>query len=177
MQDAIEAAHKALSTWEQTPTGAKRAILLKAADLLFSEKYKSAIIESLMEETATSEAWAATNLLGGQNNLREAASLASQVKGETFASTSIPGGEVVVRRRPYGAMYVLERYFWCLPILKFCRFASSPWNAPITLTARAVAIPLICGNTVVFKCSEQCPRTQAIFAEILHEVCNLQRPM
>lgn len=50
------------------------------------------------------------------------------------------------------------------------RFGIAPWNAPIGLTIRAVAVPLICGNTVVLKCSEMTPRSQGIVVEILEKV-------
>ena len=33
----------------------------------------------------------------------------------------------------------------------------APWNAPVILGVRAVAMPLACGNTVVLKASETCP--------------------
>ena len=35
----------------------------------------------------------------------------------------------------------------------------APWNAPVILGVRAVAMPLACGNTVVLKASEICPAT------------------
>ena len=47
----------------------------------------------------------------------------------------------------------------------------APWNAPIVVAFRAIAIPLICGNTVVLKSSEYSPASQEIVVEILHEVC------
>ncbi len=33
----------------------------------------------------------------------------------------------------------------------------APWNAPVILGVRAIAMPLACGNTVVLKASEMCP--------------------
>ena len=45
----------------------------------------------------------------------------------------------------------------------------APWNAPIILGVRAVAMPLACGNTVVFKASENCPRTHALIVEAFGE--------
>jgi acyl-CoA reductase-like NAD-dependent aldehyde dehydrogenase len=45
----------------------------------------------------------------------------------------------------------------------------APWNAPIILGVRALAVPLACGNTVVFKASEQCPRTHSLIAESFNE--------
>lgn len=53
----------------------------------------------------------------------------------------------------------------------FISYAIAPWNAPLILTVRAVATPILCGNTVVLKCSEVSPRTQAITVELLTEVC------
>jgi acyl-CoA reductase-like NAD-dependent aldehyde dehydrogenase len=45
----------------------------------------------------------------------------------------------------------------------------APWNAPIILGVRAIATPLACGNTVVLKASEQCPRTHALIVEAFVE--------
>jgi acyl-CoA reductase-like NAD-dependent aldehyde dehydrogenase len=41
----------------------------------------------------------------------------------------------------------------------------APWNAPIILGVRAIATPLACGNAVILKASEQCPRTHALIIE------------
>lgn len=46
----------------------------------------------------------------------------------------------------------------------------APWNAPTLLAFRAVTMPILCGNTMVFKASEISPRTHAIVAEVFHEV-------
>src|SRR6476659_5949128 len=43
----------------------------------------------------------------------------------------------------------------------------APWNAPVILGTRAVASPLVYGNTVVLKASEQCPRTHAAIVRAL----------
>jgi benzaldehyde dehydrogenase (NAD) len=45
----------------------------------------------------------------------------------------------------------------------------APWNAPVILGVRAIATPLACGNTVVLKGSELCPRTHALIVEALNE--------
>jgi acyl-CoA reductase-like NAD-dependent aldehyde dehydrogenase len=41
----------------------------------------------------------------------------------------------------------------------------APWNAPVILGCRAIATPLACGNTVILKASERCPRTHAAIVE------------
>jgi len=43
----------------------------------------------------------------------------------------------------------------------------APWNAPVILGVRAVAVPLACGNTVVFKGSELCPATHGLIIQAL----------
>jgi benzaldehyde dehydrogenase (NAD) len=45
----------------------------------------------------------------------------------------------------------------------------APWNAPVILGVRAIATPLACGNTVVLKGSELCPRTHQLIIETLQE--------
>jgi benzaldehyde dehydrogenase (NAD) len=45
----------------------------------------------------------------------------------------------------------------------------APWNAPVILGVRAIATPLACGNTVVLKGSENCPRTHQLIVDALQE--------
>ncbi|MBC8838090.1 aldehyde dehydrogenase family protein, partial [Escherichia coli] len=45
----------------------------------------------------------------------------------------------------------------------------APWNAPVILATRALALPLACGNTVVLKGSELCPVTHGLIVEALQE--------
>jgi benzaldehyde dehydrogenase (NAD) len=48
-------------------------------------------------------------------------------------------------------------------------FAISPWNSPTTLSLRAIATPLICGNTVILKASEYSPLSQRTVIEAFIE--------
>ncbi|KAI0927689.1 hypothetical protein AcV5_008162 [Taiwanofungus camphoratus] len=150
-KDAIEAAQRAFVTWEHTPVSAKRDVFLKAADLLGTEKYREKVKTAMQEETAAIDSFVAFNFVVTTNNLRTTAGLATQLKGETFPS-GVSGGQVVAQRRAMGVIYAI-----------------APWNAPLILTVRAVATPILCGNTVVLKCSEVSPRTQAITVELLTE--------
>jgi benzaldehyde dehydrogenase (NAD) len=45
----------------------------------------------------------------------------------------------------------------------------APWNAPVILAVRAIALPLACGNTVVLKGSEVSPATHGLIIEALQE--------
>jgi acyl-CoA reductase-like NAD-dependent aldehyde dehydrogenase len=70
--------------------------------------------------------------------LREAASMTSQIGGEVIPS-DVPGSLALSIRQPAGVVLGL-----------------APWNAPIILGVRAIAMPLACGNTVILKASEVC---------------------
>ncbi|THH08411.1 hypothetical protein EW145_g2724 [Phellinidium pouzarii] len=151
-KDAVEAAGKAFETWESTPAPSKRAVFLKAADLIQTEKYKKKITQSLQEETAAVEMWSRINMAGSLAALLEAASMASQVKGEIFPSPSATGGLTLIQRRAHGVILSI-----------------APWNSPVSLSFRGIVIPLICGNTIIMKSSEYSPRTQEIVVELMHE--------
>jgi acyl-CoA reductase-like NAD-dependent aldehyde dehydrogenase len=45
----------------------------------------------------------------------------------------------------------------------------APWNAPIILGVRSIAMPLACGNTVILKASEVCPATHRLIGAVLTE--------
>ena len=45
----------------------------------------------------------------------------------------------------------------------------APWNAPVILGVRSVAVPLACGNTVVLKASEVCPATHRLIGTVLQK--------
>ena len=64
----------------------------------------------------------------------------------------MPGGLALALRRPAGVVLGI-----------------APWNAPVILAVRAIAVPLACGNTVVLKGSEICPATHGLIIDALHE--------
>ncbi|RPD64183.1 aldehyde dehydrogenase [Lentinus tigrinus ALCF2SS1-7] len=148
---AVEAAARVFPAWEQTPLMARRDILLRAADILATDRYKDKVATFPPEELSSTEDMFPFNYLGEIGLLRNYASLAMAIKGEAFQSV-IPGGQVMAQRRAFGVV-----------------FGIAPWNAPTGLTIRAIALPIICGNTVVLKSSEESPRTQAIIAELFEE--------
>lgn len=45
----------------------------------------------------------------------------------------------------------------------------APWNALFVLAIRAVAAPLICGNTVVLKASELSPKTHHLLGQLFRD--------
>jgi acyl-CoA reductase-like NAD-dependent aldehyde dehydrogenase len=146
---AVESASTAFAAWRNSPPGERRRILLKAADAL--EARTPAFIEAMAAEVGASQLWAGFNVYLAANLFREAASLATQIQGETIP-TDKPGALSMTVRQPVGV------------ILSFV-----PWNGPVVLAARAIAYPIVCGNTVVFRASETSPRTHMLVAEALVE--------
>jgi len=146
---ACEAAAAAFPIWSAMGPNARRALLNKAAVAL--EARVDAFVEAMMGEIGATEGWARFNLMLATGMLREAAALTTQIGGEVIPSDK-PGCIAMALREPVGVMLGI-----------------APWNAPIILGVRAVAVPLACGNTVVLKASEQCPRTHALIAEAFAE--------
>nr|BAV14023.1 aldehyde dehydrogenase [Pholiota microspora] len=149
---AVDAAAKAFKTWEHTSHNDRRDIFLRAAVLLESEKYRARVVQCMAEEVAAPLYWSLFNVIGSANLLRTQASMVERLKGEIFPSGTVPGATVISQRRAMGVIFCI-----------------APWNAPITLTVRAVASPLIAGNTIVMKPSESSPRTQSIVVDLLQE--------
>lgn len=151
---AIQSAQKAYKTWSRMPPSARRLIFLKAADIL--DDYLTQVegvtaAEILSAEVSATKSWIAVNIKASSGTLREAAGLVSHIKGEVV-SADRPGTTIMVLREAVGVI-----------------FAISPWNAPVNLTARAIATPLICGNTVVLKPSEFTPKSQYLIVKALTE--------
>ena len=104
-----------------------------------------------MGEIGATEGWARFNLMLAAGMVREAAALTTQIGGEVIPSDK-PGCLAMALREPVGVMLGI-----------------APWNAPIILGVRAIAMPLACGNTVILKASEICPRTHALIVEAFDE--------
>ncbi|WP_242417116.1 aldehyde dehydrogenase [Sphingomonas panni] len=146
---AVEAAAAAFPAWSALGPNARRAALTKAADALAGKADQ--FVEAMMGEIGATEGWARFNLMLAVSMVREAAALTTQIAGEVIPSDK-PGCIAMALREPVGVMLGI-----------------APWNAPIILGVRAIATPLACGNTVVLKASEQCPRTHSLIAEAFAE--------
>lgn len=142
---AVDAAQAALPAWSALGPNARRALLSKAAEAL--EARADAFVAAMMGEIGATEGWARFNLMLAASMVREAAALTTQINGEVIPSDK-PGCLAMAVREPVGVILGI-----------------APWNAPIILGVRAVATPLACGNTVVLKASESCPRTHELIAE------------
>ena len=146
---AVDAAAGALAAWSALGPNARRALLLAAADLL--QARTPDFIARVAAETGGTAGWAGFNVFLAAGMLREAASLTTHVTGQVIPSDT-PGSYAFSFRQPAGVVLGI-----------------APWNAPVILGVRAVATPLACGNTVVFKASETCPATHGLIVEVLEE--------
>jgi benzaldehyde dehydrogenase (NAD) len=146
---AVEAAAEAFKTWSETGPSERRTLLLKAAEKL--EAKTPEFIQAVTAETGGSAMWAGFNVFLAAGMLREAASLTTQISGEIIPS-DVPGSLAMGIRQPAGVVLGI-----------------APWNAPIILAVRAIATPLACGNTVILKGSENCPRTHQLIIEALQD--------
>ncbi|ESY47144.1 aldehyde dehydrogenase [Mesorhizobium sp. RSR380A] len=146
---AVEAAAVAFKSWSNTGPGERRALLSKAADVMDSKVGE--FTKLMMEETGATGPWAGFNVMLAAKMLREAAAMTTQISGEVIPSDK-PGTLAMAIRQPAGV---------CLGI--------APWNAPVILGTRAIAMPIACGNTVVLKASEMCPGTHRLIGQVLVE--------
>ena len=106
-------------------------------------------IEAMGAEVGASGLWAGFNVFLAGNVFREAASMVTQIQGETIP-TDKPGTLSMTVRQPVGVVLSIV-----------------PWNGPVVLAARAIAYPIACGNTVVFRASEASPKTHTLVADAL----------
>ncbi|PDT20626.1 aldehyde dehydrogenase [Rhizobium hidalgonense] len=146
---AVDAASAAFGAWSKTGPGQRRAILMKAADIMDSKVAE--FTRLMIEETGATAPWARFNVMLAANILREAGAMTTQISGEIIPSDK-PGSLSMGVRQAAGV---------CLAI--------APWNAPVILATRAIAMPIACGNSVILKASEQCPGTHRLIATALTE--------
>jgi acyl-CoA reductase-like NAD-dependent aldehyde dehydrogenase len=135
--------------WAALGPNARRAVMNKAAVAL--EARKEAFLDAMANEIGATAGWALFNLGLAAGIVREAAALTTQIAGEVIPSDK-PGCLALAIREPVGVILGI-----------------APWNAPVILGVRAIAVPLACGNAVIFKASELCPRTHALIIEAFAE--------
>ncbi|GFZ98418.1 salicylaldehyde dehydrogenase [Nesterenkonia alkaliphila] len=122
-------------------------MLLRAADIM--ESRAEEFTETMTREVGAAPLWSGFNVFLTAQLFREAASLATQIQGETLP-TDKPGTLSMTVRQPVGVV-----------------LSMAPWNGAGVLAARAIAYPIVCGNSVVFRASEGSPRSHAMIAQVL----------
>lgn len=147
--DTVEKAAAAFPAWSQTGPSERRRLLNKAADIL--ESRTGDLTAVMARETNATPPWAGFNAHLAADMLREAAALTTQIHGEVIPS-DVPGSLAMALRVPAGVSLGI-----------------APWNAPVILATRAVAVPLACGNTAILKAAERCPDTHRIVYESIRD--------
>jgi vanillin dehydrogenase len=146
---AVEAAAAAFPAWAALKPSERRTRLLKAADLMNARTEQ--FIAAGVAETGAKANWLGFNVHLAANMLREAAAMTTQIDGSVIP-TDTPGNMALAVRQPCGVVLGI-----------------APWNAPVILGTRALAMPLACGNTVVLKASEACPAMHRMIGTVLQE--------
>ena len=146
--DAVEAAPAAVPPGAPRGPSERRGRLLKAADALDARRDE---FLAMAGETGAKANWYGFNVMLAANILREAASMTTQIQGSVIPS-DVPGSFAMALRQPCGVVLGI-----------------APWNAPVILATRAIAMPLACGNTVVLKASEASPAVHGLIGKVLQE--------
>ncbi len=149
---AIEAAATAQSEWAAMPHQKRASYLLKVADIL--EKRQMDFVNALVDEGG---AWIGKGMFETgyvPGIYRSAAAAVYQMTGEILPSDH--GKVSMVVRQPLGVVSVI-----------------SPWNFPLLLSSRGIAVALAVGNTIVLKPSEETPVTGGLLIAELFEEAGL----
>ena len=147
---ACDAAAAAFPEWSHTPPAKRQRYLLRAADIF--EERQQEILNIVAQETGAAFGFGMfqTDFVSGL--LREAAAQVHAIGGEIIPA-DLPGAFFMAIRQPVGVVAGI-----------------APWNAPLILSLRAVALPMACGNTTVLKPSAEAPVSGGIvFAEVFEE--------
>lgn len=134
--------------WSQMPPLERSEHLLAMAKVL--DARRDEFVEICAAEVGASENWTLFNVNLACEVLRNAATL-TPLLADQATRNETAGTSSIVRRQAAGVVLGIV-----------------PWNAPIVLGARAIASPLICGNTVIMKGSEFCPRTHELLVEVFN---------
>ncbi|MFY9317466.1 MAG: benzaldehyde dehydrogenase [Burkholderiales bacterium] len=150
--EASKAAAAAQVEWANTPADQRAAVLRRAAQLL--EAHADSMRSWIVRETGSIPPKADFELHMVSGILIEAAAIATQPPGMMLPSG--PKRMSFARRVPHGVIGVI-----------------SPFNAPLILSARAVAPALALGNAVVLKPDPNTPVTGGFMLARLFEVAGL----
>jgi acyl-CoA reductase-like NAD-dependent aldehyde dehydrogenase len=133
--DAVAAARAASGPWARTPIAERAAALLALADAVLNHGEELAWIDTL--DNGSPIAVMRNDYLMAVEQLRYFAGLALQLRGQTLPAAG-PDALDFTLRDPFG---VVGRLI--------------PFNHPLMFAASRIAAPLLAGNTVVLKPSEQ----------------------
>ena len=147
---AVAAADAAFPAWAAMPPRERQRLFLKAADVV--ERRTQDIVHLMAAETGTAGAFSMFQIRWSIDLLRQAAGWAYLPAGDVLPSDN-PDRFAIAVRKPLGVVA-----------------GFTPWNGAFSLAWRTVVLPMIFGNTLVLKPSEEAPLSAGLLlAEILDE--------
>ena len=147
---AVTAAHAAFPAWAAMAPGQRQRLFLKAADIV--ERRKDDIVNLMAVENGSSRLYGGFQASLVADQLRHASGWCFRPTGDVVPS-AVPGRLALAVRKPLGVVA-----------------GFSPWNGALTLAMRTVILPMIYGNTVVLKPTEESPLSAGLLvAEIFEE--------
>lgn len=149
VDQAVEAAHNALSGWANVSPQVRSDLLETIAQKILARKDEIGTLLAREEGKTLVEATGET--VRAAQIFRFFAGEAIRVAGDAVASVR-PDVDVDVVREPVGVVGLI-----------------TPWNFPIAIPAWKIAPALAYGNTVVFKPADLTPASAHVLAEIIHD--------
>lgn len=149
VKEAIEAAHTAFQTWQNT-TGLERAELLKKVANLIRENSEE-IAKTITREMGKPITEARREIISGSNYIEWFAEEAKRIYGETIPAPS-NDKHLMLIDQPVGVIAAI-----------------TPWNFPLSMITRKIAPALAAGCTVILKPAPSTPLTAIKVFEYIHE--------
>jgi len=149
VERAVAAAARAFERWSRTPAPARGDILRQVGDLLVERKEE--IARAMTREMGKVLAETRGDVQEGIDTAYYAAAEGRRLFGHTVPS-ELPKKWAMSFRRPIGVAGLI-----------------TPFNFPLAIPTWKMFPALVCGNTVVFKPSEDVPHTAHLLVEILLE--------
>jgi len=142
------------STWSQLTVNERCALLNKVADVM--QEREQAFIDAEMADTGKSLFQVKTiDIPRGTANFRFFADLVKYQSNESFITETAQGGKALNYsiNKPLGVVAII-----------------SPWNLPLLLATWKIAPAMACGNSVIFKPSEETSSTAFLLAQVMDDV-------
>jgi len=150
VQNAVDAARRAVPSWRKLSADARAQFLYKAAEKVAARQAE--IAAALTREEGKTLPEAAGETGRGAMILRYFAAEGLRSVGEVLPSINA-STLLYTERAPLGIVALI-----------------TPWNFPVAIPLWKAAPALVYGNTVVFKPSEHSPVTGQLIADVFHEV-------